>query len=505
MKRFPHPLMTPPAPTRSGPTLCPRAFQSGAFFISFALMLTVVLGFVGMALDVGQIYNRKIELQNIADSAALAAAAALDGSAAGVDNAVAAAARAAGGRVYRSVQPVQWNDAAISFAATPGADASGWFSASAARASPANMLFAQVDTGALDASYGLVATPFMAALGTGVASLATSGRAVAGRMSISVTPLGICALDPAKQTDWFTPPSSTLKELVEWGFRRGVGYNLLDLSSAGTTPLQFLIDPIDAAGTSAANFATDIVAPFVCSGTMPMWSLPNTVHVQFPFPAATFSDHLNSRFNQYPGGAASCDPIVAPPDRNVREFTPANVTWMSTNQPTASSSSINNPLPVHLATIAEIRAPQTIPTGTAATAYGVLWSYARPVTYASPPPAGGYVPLPKSNWPTLYPVNSGLSPAPNGVYPSGTSATSTPYYSGSFTLKPLVNTGLVQRRVLNIPLFDCTSASSGTTMATVLAIGQFFMTERATATAIYAEFAGVVTPQALGGHVGLYP
>jgi uncharacterized membrane protein len=54
----------------SAPRHRPR--QRGALLTTFALMLLVVLGFVGVALDLSRLYNRKVELQNLADAAALA-------------------------------------------------------------------------------------------------------------------------------------------------------------------------------------------------------------------------------------------------------------------------------------------------------------------------------------------------------------------------------------------------------------------------------------------------
>ena len=56
-----------------------RQGQRGAMLIAFSILLIVVLGFIGLALDVGQVIGRKTELQNLADNAALAAAAELVG------------------------------------------------------------------------------------------------------------------------------------------------------------------------------------------------------------------------------------------------------------------------------------------------------------------------------------------------------------------------------------------------------------------------------------------
>lgn len=48
--------------------------QRGAVAVTFALLLVVILGFVGLALDGGRLYVNKSELQNAADACALAAA-----------------------------------------------------------------------------------------------------------------------------------------------------------------------------------------------------------------------------------------------------------------------------------------------------------------------------------------------------------------------------------------------------------------------------------------------
>ena len=55
------------------------AHQQGAISVAFILFAVLLLGFVGVAADVGRLYISKAELQNAADSCALAASAALTG------------------------------------------------------------------------------------------------------------------------------------------------------------------------------------------------------------------------------------------------------------------------------------------------------------------------------------------------------------------------------------------------------------------------------------------
>lgn len=56
-----------------------RSTQDGAIAVAFIILVILLLGFVGLAMDVGRLYVSKAELQNAADACALAAAGALTG------------------------------------------------------------------------------------------------------------------------------------------------------------------------------------------------------------------------------------------------------------------------------------------------------------------------------------------------------------------------------------------------------------------------------------------
>lgn len=62
------------------PCRFPPRRQRGAVAVAFILLVAVLLGFVGLGLDVARLYAHKAELQNASDACALAAAAALTGS-----------------------------------------------------------------------------------------------------------------------------------------------------------------------------------------------------------------------------------------------------------------------------------------------------------------------------------------------------------------------------------------------------------------------------------------
>lgn len=480
--------------------------QRGSIAVMFAVMVAVLFGFIGLAFDLSLVYNRKAELQSLADTTALAAANRLVGTTAGVQSALLAAANEALTFRYQYRKfPVEWSNSAIKFSASATAADSDWRDAGAALASPDGLLFVKVDTRELDPSYGTINTMFMGILSDANATATSSGLAIAGRSSINVTPLAICALSPtpANPRSNLGPPANV--ELEEYGFRRGVGYNLMNLSpDSTTTPDNFVVNPIDPLGAagSPANTAAATVSPFVCAGTMPMPRVMGaTISVGRPFPIDTLFNQLNSRFDQYAGGL--CKPERAPPDANVRAYFNATaVPWMSVvpQGQTAETSTVGGKLWT-------IASPTTGVSGTTlGSAYGPLWSFAKAVPFSAytagvPEPASGYATFAAnaSVWGTLYQFGK---PTPTS-YPAAT-----PYSASAganFQAPSIANRpGLRLRRVLNVPLLSCPVAAGANATATVLAIGKFFMTVPATPTAISAEFAGVVQDQALGGPVELF-
>jgi hypothetical protein len=299
-----------------------------------------------------------------------------------------------------------------------------------------------------------------------------------------------------------TPTPSNV-ELVEYGFRRGVSYDLMQLNPSGTSAQNFLIDPVAPPGTtgSADDMLTANVSPFVCSGTMVMTRVSGgNLTVSAPFPLAALADHLNSRFDQYPAGG--CDPYSAPPDANVRAYdrtVAASVAWMTAVPSEQGAKTLTSG--GERWTIAD---PLPAPPTNTDLIYGVLWSYAKAVPYSSyvagaPEPTGGYAPFSTTAWATLYDPGR---PSTTASYPG-----STPYAqtSGPFFLAPPTTShrpGVRQRRVLNVPLLACPVSGSG---ASVLAVAKFFMTMPATSTQLFAEFGGLASEQALVTQVELYP
>jgi Flp pilus assembly protein TadG len=473
--------------------------ERGAFGVMTAVLLPVILALCGLAIELGRIYNRKVELQTAADIIAFAAAAKLNGTSEGITAARSAAAQAASSLQYAySASGFEWSEEAIRFSARP--DSETWFDADAAAipANAATMFFARIDTDKLEGEPGEIRTLLLRIFPSIPDSTQVRSLAVAGRSSVDVMPLAICAMSSV-------PASARGTELVEYGFRRGVSYNLMKLNPGSQTAgANYLVNPVAFPGSpgSSVRERMDVVRPFICTGTMAVPTLAGgKITVEPDFPLTSLYPQLNSRFNSY---TAPCLSSTAPPDSNIKQFNYATVfTWMNST-PTAQSAE-SREYDGKLLTIADMPA-NVIPASTTGGMYGPLWVYARPVIKDSryvegaQEPATGYNRFTAADWQTLY------TPGAQRVK-TGQSYPSTPYTTTSHIEPPTGATGVAHRRVLNIPLLSCPVVAGGAAVssADVVAIGRFFMTVSATETDVYAEFAGVAHPASLIGDVELYP
>ncbi|MDN2711252.1 MULTISPECIES: pilus assembly protein TadG-related protein [unclassified Janthinobacterium] len=470
-----------------------RRRQRGAMLIAFSILLIVVLGFIGLALDVGQVIGRKTELQNLADNAALAAAAELEGTPAGLANAVTKAkASAAEKNMYRRrMQGVVLSDASIRFASAVDAPDGEWHAAGAVP-DPGAALFVRIDTQANVPPLGHVATAFLGAWSPALRTLDTGARAVAGRTSLRVAPLAICALSASAAANRTNVALQPLVEVLEFGFRRGVAYNLFKLNPHGPAAEHFVLNPLGQPGLvgPSAQVSEAAVQPFVCTGSVLYPRIGSArMHVHRPFPAALWPA-FNARFNQYAGGG--CHPVTAPPDTNIRAYPNTAANWWMTNAPDAPSAlSGGNPL-------LSVADPETsVPLPTAAS-YGPLWSFGRAWGYNAERPADGHFALATSNWAALYPAAS-AAPAAKSSYPADKS----PYLTPAFQTAPTVNTGVALRRLLHIALLACPVPAGSDVLAQVRGIGRFYMTAPASNGMLSAEFAGLAPEGTLAGPVEL--
>lgn len=460
-----------------------RHRQRGVTAIIYALMLAVLLGFAGLAVDLGLMYHRKTQLQNAADSMALAAAQRLNGTAAGVAAARVQAQNLASSLRTGQATPLSWSDSALGFSNDPDAPDAAWLSVSAATAAPAALRYARVDTRQLGGAPGAMRPFFMGALGAALPVAEIAAVAVAGPRSLNVLPFAICAMGAATQT---RVNSALAQELVEYGFRYGVGYNLLQLNPAAGAAAgeYFLLDPVAPPGAPAepANTGDSQVAPFICSGKLAYTSLAGgPANLRRP---ATFTlwPQLNSRFGTY-GGTPACNPVAAPPDTNIRAYSAAQAPWM--NNPAAlqtAQSTAAGTAGQPLRTIAD--QPPILP-AVASGLYGVLWAYG-PALRPAPNPA-----FSTATWQQLYPS---APPISAGAWPG---AGLPPYRNPAYSTAPALPARSF-RRLLYVPLLSCPVPAGQFVTAPVLAVARFLLTAPASATELNAEFAGVLGTPANG-------
>ena len=263
---------------------------------------------------------------------AVAAASALDGTSAGIDKAITVAGQAVQNYTFSyNSDSVSWSSAALTFGTAADGGTAGWVDGATAKANAAKTFFARVDTSALAPNHGEVDDYLITILSSAFATTNVTAAAVAGRDSLNVLPLAICA---NSNTSAASLPSG---ELVEYGFRRGVSYNLMNLNPGGTTPENLLVNPIAPPGTVGTTMMNrmDVVAPFVCTGKMAIPTLEGgDITVERPFPISSLYVHLNSRFGTY---VTPCQSSTAPADPNVRVFDLNNVGWMK-NKPDGQSA-----------------------------------------------------------------------------------------------------------------------------------------------------------------------
>lgn len=493
-----------------------RRQQRGAFAIMFIPLLIVMLGFCGLALDMGRIYNRKVDLHGMAKAAAIAAAHELNGTPAGITAAKNAAREAAERLRYQhfgSGLPFTWSDEALSFSISPARNGT-WIASSsasgAAAAQVASLYFARVDTNGLAPEISTVETSFIKVLSNSLREVRISDSAIAGRTTLNIVPIGICAMSPDAATvrTATSTSGSTLSELVQHGFRRGVSYDLMQLNPNGTQPLRFAVNPAAPPGTTSSSFDISAVAPFACQGSM--W-VPRVTggpmrvsELPSPAPLASLHAALNTRFDQYAG--TTCTPNGAPPDINIKSYAydqAGVVRWMSPNS--GARAALPTTERGRLETVAELPTPPSSPAS-----YGPLWAYAKaaraPSPLDSPEPANGYSTFTTNDWSTLYksgPTAPTYPANPPTPYQSGL-ASSGNYQPPRAANRPL---GTPHRRALHIPLLSCspTAPSGSNTEATVVGIARFFMTVPATESSLVAEFAGLVHERSLSGQVELFP
>lgn len=508
--------------------------QNGAVAIVFGLAAVAVFAMGGVVLDLGHLYVAKAELQNAADGAALAGAKDLNQTTAGINSAVTKAQQIAQKNKYNFSSDVTLALANITFGPSPDGP---WSSVSEAQATPQGKTFIKVDTGLKTLNTYLMRV-------AGINTTSTSGVAVAGRFVNNITPIGVCAVDPTTKTASYTypaPPSGTgITEIVEFGFRRGVTYNLFGLNPLASGPSDpYLINPVDSppGGCDPVHSSANFTAPFMCSGSSAVLSSGvGQVYTNTGL-TASLANSLNSRFDDY-SPPSVCNPVSAPPDTNIKEYpckgnadpacvnnaanaiaTTPPINWM---EPGGTGNLPNREfVAITAANKPNYRFPAAGPTPVPDASfaqfqdYGVLWSYgpAYQSDGSTPPKAGTPITPQQANANPMYNTTatsyfdtSSASNYPTSAgagFPAGTPAapynqTSGPYFQAPSAAHP----GVRNRRIINVVLIDCRvepvgGASCGRMDA--VGIGKFFMPVKAEFTGgpnrrLDVEFAGLIEP-----------
>ena len=447
--------------------------QRGAVAIIVALCLTLLVGMLGLVLDLGHLYVAKTELQNAADAAALSGAKELNGRLAGINSAVTRAIEAAGRNKYDlNATPVTINAANLEFSNSPDGP---WVGVVAAQASPGDKTFLKVDTDSRSLS-----TWFIQVLPAATTSTQTFGMAVAGKYAVDITPIGICRL----------PDPGTVNEL---GFERGVSYNVSDANPLGSgTP--YWIDPESNTPGVCPVTNTNDTLPYVCTGKVSYTPVVGQTVNTNTGTSTPQLRALDSRFGDYPS-SARCDPATAPADRNVKTY---NYNPVGARQPSAWMTTDPNKQSIRFATFGGVYKP--VPYASRSIAdYGVLWSAYRPVNaIVSDLNPATAIPL---EWSGRYGENAEAYPTPLNSYPGSSpyaqTAASTPPYNNYFEAPPVAyRPGVADRRVLNMIILNCSTVGGNCRPAMVLGVGKFFMQRRVmqpNPNDVYVEFGGLLT------------
>lgn len=494
--------------------------------IVLGLSIVILFGFMALVIDLGRTYVVRTELQNAADAAALAGAKELNQTYAGVcgtssgpclpDSAVARAIAMAAQNNFKFSEAVTITIENISVGSCPDDDCMVAASTVTTDALAAGKTFLKVDIPS-----GGLATFFALAAGTGTASTSTYGRAVAGRFVVDITPIGVCAIDPNIKGGTLLitlpgPPPVIVNELTEYGFRRGIAYDLMQLGPLVANSTPFLLNPVDVYpgppcdnNHSSANYARD----FICTGTSAaLVKVPGDAFGSTGMSWGPVRDALNSRFDDFGGGANACDPTRAPPDANIKAYTvpsgagagpagnPRDWTQVGGGDTDPSQQSITIDSATH----------KPVTTLTKAD-YGALWSYSRAVKAVGNSPnataaTGANATFKLGDWSSLYAGNT-ADQTPGTGYPGSPSTPpvpddplAAPYNTSSdkyFTEPSIAHPGKRDRRVLNIALVNCPVSSGNNCSAkiSIIGVGKFFMqTPAVNPGSIYAEFAGLVDP-----------
>ena len=195
--------------------------ETGAILFIVAACLVVLLGFMGLAIDLGHAYNNKSQLQNMADACALAGAAALDGTVTGIQTAVTRARDTLArldNRTEFNKTTVAIPESAISFSATLNGT---YQDKTWAQGTPATVAFVRVVIPVQPTQM------FFAKVIPGIPNVLNFGaEAVAGQKKQEAPCNGIDPFSPSRLDIPYPPDGSPADPSGNFGFLIGTFYSL---------------------------------------------------------------------------------------------------------------------------------------------------------------------------------------------------------------------------------------------------------------------------------------
>ena len=177
-----------------------RRDERGSILVQFTIYLTVIMGFIGLALDGARVFLLHNDLQDLADAAAVAGAASLDGTANALTNADAAARSLSANDPTRK-KPKWWNTSSVAIlGASEGIQFFDTLADLEARPpkptkDPKSATYIKVITGIWS-----VAPTFLVAVGA-VPNTSVQARAVAKAITVNCKPLSMMLCNPSEPID----------------------------------------------------------------------------------------------------------------------------------------------------------------------------------------------------------------------------------------------------------------------------------------------------------------
>jgi hypothetical protein len=272
--------------------------QRGVVAPIVAVSLVVLIGMLGIVIDLGRLYVMKSELQNAADSCALAAASELDGTPGALTRAENS------GILAGSRNLVNFQSSAVSIAASDikfstalsAGGANGNYLTQAAGAPP--------DSKFAMCTLQRAGVPMTLSAVLGLGAQAVAGQAVATlapAQSSCAIPMGMCSKGPAPS--YGLAPGEWLHAKFGAGGGLTGSFNWIDFSppSGGESELAALL-------TGSGSCATGSGTPVGQSGVM----------------GNAAAKAWNSRFGLYQNGAGNPQASTAPPDFTGYSYTPSS-------------------------------------------------------------------------------------------------------------------------------------------------------------------------------------